>query len=150
MSPVATVYVPRDSSARAVGADEVADAIAAEAERRGMHLAIVRNGSRGLAWLEPLVETVTATGRIGFGPIQVQDVADLFDAGFPDVAGHRLALGVVEDLAYLKSQQRLTFARIGVTDPTSGHDYPQPEGFAGLRPPLPVAPEATVSAALES
>ena len=146
MSAVATVYVPRDSSARAVGADEVADAIAAEAKRRGLPLRIVRNGSRGLAWLEPLVECTAAAGRIGFGPVQPQDVAALFDAGFPDPAAlHPLSIGPVEQLPYLKSQQRLTFARIGLTDPVSVEDYVGHEGFAGLRRALQMPPEAIVN-----
>jgi formate dehydrogenase iron-sulfur subunit len=146
MSAVATVYVPRDSSARAVGADEVADAIAAEAKRRGLPLRIVRNGSRGLAWLEPLVECAAASGRIGFGPVQPQDVAALFDAGFPDPAAlHPLSIGPVEQLPYLKSQQRLTFARIGLTDPVSVEDYVGHEGFAGLRRALQMPPEAIVN-----
>ena len=46
-----TVYVPGDSSAVAVGADEVAAALA---DHVGVD--IVRNGSRGMLWLEPLVE----------------------------------------------------------------------------------------------
>jgi formate dehydrogenase iron-sulfur subunit len=148
--PAVTVYVPRDSSARAVGADEVADAIAAEAERRGVAVRIVRNGSRAMAWLEPLVECATASGRIGFGPVQAQDVAGLFDAGFPGAAKHMLALGPIDELAYLKSQQRLTFARIGLTDPVSVDDYVAHEGFAGLRRALSMAPEAIVNEVIES
>lgn len=146
----ATVYVPVDSSARAVGADEVADAIAAEAARRGIALRIVRNGSRGLAWLEPLVECTTPSGRIGFGPVQTQDVAALFDAGFPNAARHALAMGPVDELPYLKSQQRLTFARIGLTDPLSVDDYVAHEGFAGLRRALAMQPEAIVNEVIES
>jgi formate dehydrogenase iron-sulfur subunit len=162
MSAPATVYVPRDSSARAVGADQVADAIAAEAGRRGIAIRIVRNGSRGLAWLEPLVECATGSGRVGFGPVQPQDVAGLFDAGFPTNAGfptdaglpnaaeHPLALGAVEELAYLKSQQRLTFARIGLTDPVSVDDYTAHEGFQGLRRALSMTPEAIVKEVIDS
>ena len=146
----ATVYVPADSSARAVGADEVADAIAAEAARRGIALRIVRNGSRGLAWLEPLVECATPSGRIGFGPVRTQDVAALFDAGFPNAARHALAMGPVDELPYLKSQQRLTFARIGLTDPLSVDDYVAHEGFAGLRRALAMRPEAIVNEVIES
>jgi formate dehydrogenase iron-sulfur subunit len=144
------VYVPRDSSARAVGADAVADAIAAEAGRRGIALQIVRNGSRGLAWLEPLVECATDSGRIGFGPVQPDDVAALFDAGFPGAAKHPLALGQIDELPYLKSQQRLTFARIGVTDPVSVEDYVAHEGFAGLRRALSMQSEAIVHEVIES
>jgi formate dehydrogenase iron-sulfur subunit len=160
MGAASTVYVPRDSSSVAVGADQVADTIAVEAARRGIELQIVRNGSRGLAWLEPLVECATESGRIGFGPVQAQDVAGLFDAGFPagfagdaglaKAAKHPLALGRVEELPYLKSQQRLTFARIGLTDPVSVDDYIAHEGFAGLRRALSMPPEAIVNQVIES
>ena len=160
MGAPSTVYVPRDSSSVAVGADQVADTIAVEAARRGIELQIVRNGSRGLAWLEPLVECATESGRIGFGPVQAQDVAGLFDAGFPagfagdaglaKAARHPLALGRVEELPYLKSQQRLTFARIGLTDPVSVDDYIAHEGFAGLRRALSMPPEAIVNQVIES
>ncbi len=150
MSSIPTVYVPCDSSARAVGADEVAGAIAAESRRRGQPLHIVRNGSRGLTWLEPLVECATASGRIGFGPVRPEDVAALFDAGLPGPAAHPLAIGQLEELPYLKSQQRLTFARIGITDPRSVDDYLAHEGFAGLRRALSMAPEAIVKDVIDS
>lgn len=150
MSAATTVYVPRDSAALAVGADEVAKAVAAEAKRRAIEIRIVRNGSRGLFWLEPLVESATAAGRIGFGPVQPQDVAALFDAGFPSASAHPLALGPVDELPYLKSQQRLTFARIGRTDPVSVDDYRAHEGFAGLRRALAMTPEAIVKEIIES
>ena len=72
-----TVYVPRDSSARSVGADQVAAAIELEAARRGATVEVVRNGSRGMLWLEPLIEVVTAQGRVAYGPVTTSDVADL-------------------------------------------------------------------------
>ncbi len=66
------VYVPRDSAARSVGADEVAEAIA------GLPgVEIIRNGSRGLFWLEPLVEVETEAGRIAYGPVTAADVPSL-------------------------------------------------------------------------
>jgi formate dehydrogenase iron-sulfur subunit len=150
MSAIPSVYVPLDSSARAVGADEVADAIAAEALQRNVAIRIVRNGSRGLAWLEPLVECATESGRIGFGPVQPQDVPALFTAGFPGVAQHPLAIGPVDELPYLKSQQRLTFPRIGLTDPHSVDDYVAHEGFVGLRRALSMSPESIVQEVIDS
>ena len=78
----ATVYVPRDSSALSLGAGKVAGAIAAEAARRNIDLRLVRNGSRGMFWLEPMVEVVTARGRVAYGPVTPADVAALFDSGF--------------------------------------------------------------------
>ena len=77
-----TIYVPCDSSAVSLGADRVAAAIAKEAEKRSIDIQLIRNGSRGLYWLEPLVEVATEKGRLAYGPVQVSDVASLFDADF--------------------------------------------------------------------
>ncbi len=145
-----SVYVPRDSSALAVGADAVAQAILREAQRRGVGLQIVRNGSRGLGWLEPLVEVATPDGRIGFGPIAVGDVAALFDSGFPGACAHPKLLGRIDELPYLQRQQRLTFARIGITDPLSLDDYETNEGLAGLRSALAIAPQTIVETVIDS
>ena len=145
-----TVYVPRDSAALAAGADRVAQRIAKEATARGIMLELVRNGSRGMFWLEPLVEVNTPTGRIAYGPVTPDDVAGLFDAGFLTGGKHPLALGPTEDIPYLKKQERLTFARMGVTDPVSLTDYQAYEGFAGLRRALALAPEDIVQQVLDS
>jgi formate dehydrogenase iron-sulfur subunit len=125
------IFVPRDSTALALGADEVADAIAHEAARRQLDVTIVRNGTRGMLWLEPLVEVQTAEGRIGFGQVDAADVPALFDAGF--ASSHPLALGSVEAIPWLARQQRLTFVRAGITDPLSLADYEQHGGYRGLR-----------------
>ena len=58
-----TVYIPGDSGAVALGADDVAQAIAGESEKRGADSAVVRNGSRGLYWLEPMVEVATEKSK---------------------------------------------------------------------------------------
>src|SRR5690348_13511451 len=115
------VFVPCDSSALALGADALAAAIAEEAARRGVTIELVRNGSRGLLWLEPLVEVQTPEGRVGYGNVEVADVASLFDADWLAGGGstHARAVGLVEEIPYLKRQQRLTFARLGLTDPLS-------------------------------
>ena len=123
MSEPITVYVPRDASALSLGADKVAQAIAAEAKARNIEVRLVRNGSRGLFWLEPLVEVATPAGRVAYGPVKAKDVAGLFDAGFLDAGEHPLGLGPTEQIDYLKRQQRLTFARAGITDPLSLDDY---------------------------
>src|SRR5580704_996317 len=109
----AKIYVPGDSAAVSVGADLVAAAIGEEAHRRRLDATIVRNGSRGLFWLEPLVEIETNAGRIAYGPIGTGDVASLFDAHFLSGGAHAKALGRIEDHPYLKNQQRLLFARCG-------------------------------------
>lgn len=105
-----TLCIPRDSVARAVGADKVADALALEAERRQLPLTVLRTSSRGLYWLEPLVELESAGVRLGFGPVTPADVPGLLDALTGDPGSHPLALGPVEAIPYLKSQQRLLFA----------------------------------------
>ena len=142
-----TIFVPRDAAALALGADDVAAAIALEAARRQLDVTIVRNGTRGMLWLEPLVEVATPEGRIGFGQVDAPDVASLFDAGFQ--RHHALALGLVEEIPYLARQDRLTFARAGVTDPLSLADYEAHDGYRGLRRALAMTPAdivATVTA----
>ena len=128
-----TVYVPRDSAALAVGADEVADALQAECARRGIALNLVRNGSRGLFWLEPLVEVATPQGRIAYGPVTPDDVPACSTPACCTARAHALCHGLTEQIPYLAKQERLTFARMGITDPLSLADYEAHEGFAGLR-----------------
>ena len=126
------IYAPIDSTALSLGADKVAKAIAAEAAKRGIAIELVRNGSRGAFWLEPLVEVQTPAGRMAYGPVQPKDVAALFDAGFVTGGQHALSLGLTDDIGYLKNQERLTSARIGITDPLSLDDYIDHGGFVGL------------------
>jgi len=128
-----TVYVPCDSSAVSLGADRVANAIAQEAQKRGIEINLVRNGSRGMYWLEPMVEVATEKGRIAFGAVNKNDVASLFDADFLHGGSHALSLGITEDLPYFKKQQRLTFARVGITNPVSVDDYIAHDGYRGLK-----------------
>jgi len=146
-----TIYVPRDSAALAVGAERVAERIAQEAAIRGVSFGMVRNGSRGLFWLEPMVEVSTPAGRVAYGPVTIDDVADLFDAGFAEGAQtHPLSLGLTDEIPYLKKQERLTFARMGITDPVSVADYEAHEGYAGLRRALGLKPEEVVQQVLDS
>ena len=98
----AKIFVPKDAAALSVGADQVAVAIKAEAKKRGVEIEIVRNGSRGLLWLEPLVEVVQKQGRVAYGPVTVADVPGLFDAGFLDGNVHALFRGLTEEIPYLK------------------------------------------------
>jgi formate dehydrogenase iron-sulfur subunit len=123
------IYVPRDAASRACGADEVVEAIRAAAFRRGVEVQILRNGSRGMVWLEPLVEVVTDEGRIAFGPFEASDAPALFDAP----GAHPKALGLTEDLPWMKRQTRLTFARVGVIDPLDLGAYEAHGGLTGLR-----------------
>ena len=135
-----TIYVPRDAAALSVGADDVAAAIASEAKRLKKDVRIVRNGSRGMLYLEPLVEVETAKGRVAYGPVSSQDVPDLFKVGFLDGAKHRLGHGLTEEIPYFKKQERLTFARCGITDPLSIEDYRKYGGFVGLSKALTMKP----------
>ncbi len=140
------VFVPRDTTAAALGADRVAAAIVAEAARSGIAIELVRNGSRGAFWLEPLVEIEDGHGRRLFGPVEPGDVPGLFATGFPFAADHPLSLGAVEDIDWLARQQRLTFSRAGVIDPVSIPDYEAQGGFHGLRKALQLSPQAIVDA----
>lgn len=126
------VFIPADAAAKSVGADDVAAAVRDEAKRLGLAVEIVRTGSRGLLWLEPMVEIETARGRMAYGGVRVSDVANLFVAGFLDGAEHPLALGPVDDILYLRAQTRLTFARVGVNDPLSFEAYVASGGMAGF------------------
>ena len=146
----ARVFVPADSSALSVGADAVAGAILDEARRRGVDTTIVRTGSRGLFWLEPLIEVETAAGRIGYGPVAPDEVARLFEAGFLTGGLHPKALGRVEDIPYLARQQRLIFSRCGLTDPLSIDDYRRHGGLRGLERALRLGPKATIEEILAS
>jgi formate dehydrogenase iron-sulfur subunit len=128
-----TVYIPGDAAAVSLGADRVVSAVKQEAEKRGIQIKLVRNGSRGLFWLEPLLEVSTPKGRIAYGPVQAKDVSNLFDADFLNGGHHDLSLGLIDELPYLKAQQRLTFTRIGITDPVSLDDYVAHEGYRGLK-----------------
>jgi formate dehydrogenase iron-sulfur subunit len=136
MSQAIRIFVPIDAAALSVGADAVAQAIAKEAQAQGVAVEIVRNGSRGMLWLEPMVEVETAKGRIAYGPVMPKDVAALFEAGFQAGGAHKLRLGPVDELDWLKRQQRLTFERVGVTDPLSLTDYRTYDGLKGLEKSL--------------
>ncbi|OYV51417.1 MAG: formate dehydrogenase [Burkholderiales bacterium 21-58-4] len=144
MTAAVKVFVPKDTAAIAVGANAVAQAIGQEAARRVLAVELVRNGSRGLLWLETMVEIQTPQGRFAYGPVQAEDVAGLFDAGWLQGHTHALAHGLTEEIPYLKNQERLTFARVGITDPQSLSDYEALGGFAGLKRALAMKPNDIV------
>ena len=146
----ARIFISRDSGALCVGAEEVATALAKAAGLRGLAVDIVRTGSRGLYWLEPLVEVATSDGRIGYGPVAAGDVESLLDAPLLEGGEHPLRLGLVEDLPWLKRQTRLTFARCGIVDPRSLPDYRAHGGYQGLEKALAMAPEAIVEEVVNS
>ncbi|WP_416771918.1 formate dehydrogenase beta subunit [Pseudomonas sp. RHF3.3-3] len=144
------LYLPADSLARAVGADETAAAITARASAGNLQLDLQRTSSRGLYWLEPLLEIDSPQGRLGFGPVTAADVPSLLDALQGEPSAHPLALGLVEELPYLKSQQRLLFARAGITRPLSVEDYRAHGGFEGLARAIAIGGEQTATAVFDS
>ena len=144
------VYVSRDAAALSMGAEAVARAIAAEGVSRNAQVEVVRNGSRGMLWLEPLVEVETAQGRVAYGPVSTADVPGLFAAGFLNGAGHELGHGLTEQIPYFARQERLTFARVGITDPVSVPDYEKHDGFRGLRNALALTGAQVVEAVTAS
>ncbi|ASY70666.1 formate dehydrogenase beta subunit [Sinorhizobium fredii] len=144
------IYIPRDAAAIALGAEKVATAMAEAIAARGVDAAIIRNGSRGMHWLEPLVEVETAEGRIAYGPVKARDVASLLDAGLVSGGAHPLCLGKTEEIPFLKNQTRLTFARCGVIDPLSLDDYRGHGGLRGLEKAVSMAPAAIVAEVTES
>ena len=144
------IFVPRDVAALAVGADEVVMALQAEAQARGLTLEIVRNGSRGLFWLEPLVEVETPLGRIAYGSVEADQVASLFDADFINGGAHALHIGRAEEHPYLAAQTRLTFARCGIIDPLSLSDYAAHGGWRGLARALELGQAATLDEVTKS
>jgi len=120
------IYLSQDSVAKALGSESIAAALVAEAAKRGIALDLVRTGSRGMVWLEPMAEIDRGQGREGFGPLTPEDVPALLDGSLP-------SLGLVSDIPFFKRQTRLTFARCGVIDPLSLADYKAHGGLEGLK-----------------
>jgi formate dehydrogenase iron-sulfur subunit len=140
------IWLPLDSAAVALGADDIAAAITSEAAKRGVSVSLVRNGSRGMVWLEPLAEVEVNGTRHAFGPMTDADVAGLFG----DLAAHPKALGPTEELPWMKAQTRLTFARVGVIDPLSLADYKANGGLQGLTRALEMSKAQIVAEVTES
>lgn len=144
------VWVPGDSGALALGAEATARRLVEAARATSQDVRIRRNGSRGMYWLEPLVEVDCDGVRIGYGPVHARDVEGLVAAGMLRGAPHPLCLGPIDQHEWLRSQQRLTFARVGVTEPCDLDDYLAHVGFRGLRRALEIGPQATVKAVTDS
>jgi len=144
------VFVPNDSAARSVGADEVAEAIERIAKVRGVEITLVRNGTRGAIWLEPLVEVEISGVRHAYGPVTPNAVDSLFDADFLHGGSHPLALGPTDQIEWFASQDRVTFARIGISDPLDIDAYQAHDGFAGLRKALLMSDAEIVQEVLDS
>ena len=144
------IYIPIDSTAVSLGANKVFKLIEIEAKKRNIDLAIVRNGSRGIFWLEPMIEVETVEGRVAYGPIEEADVTSLFDNEFYNGKEHPKFLGKTDELAWLRNQERLTFARVGITDPVDLNDYINHDGFNGLKKALSLDNQKIVDEVKES
>ena len=140
-----TLYISRDAASLAVGAEAVVTSLTGLADVR-----IVRTGSRGLFWLEPMIEVATPQGRIAYGPVTPEDVPGLVAAGLLGGGAHALCLGPTEEIPFLKRQTRLTFARCGIVDPLSFTDYQTHGGLKGLTRALAIGPQAIVQEVLDS
>src|SRR3954471_19571105 len=143
------LYVPCDAAALSVGADEVAQALQASAAELGLEVEMIRTGSRGLYWLEPMVEVATSKGRVAFGPVTADDVPSLLKA-IKAEKPHKLQLGLADEIPWLKRQTRLTFARCGVIDPLSLDDYRAHGGYKGLERALSLTPDAIIGEVMTS
>jgi len=138
------IFVPRETAALSLGADEVAAALSTAADERGLSIELLRNGSRGASWLEPMIEVERDGRRLAFGPVAAADAASLIDAGFPDKGEHPLALGPAPEIPWLEGQQRWTFRRIGRIDPLSIDDFARHGGFAGIRRAFEIGPSKVI------
>ncbi len=134
------VFVPVDAAARAAGADAVAAAFAAEAGVR-----VVRNGSHGMLWLEPMVEVVRDGVRVAYGNVEAADVAAILAGG-----EHPKYLGPTSELEWMKGQRRVTFGRVGVIDPRDADDYVAHGGLVGLRRAMAMQPADVVTEITDS
>jgi len=143
------LFIPADAAALAVGAEEVASALQTAAARQKAAVDIIRTGSRGLHWLEPMIEAQTPAGRVAYGPVTPGDADGLLAAILGDTA-HPLRQGLTEDIPWLKRQTRLTFARCGIVDPRSLQDYRAHGGCKGLQRALSLGPAAIVEELAQS
>lgn len=139
-----TIYIPRDTAALAMGVEEILEPIRLKAKKQGLELTIIRNGTRGLLWLEPLIEVLTDNGRVAYGPISEEDLDSLFDADWLHGGQHPLCHGLTDEIPYLKNQERLTFAKVGLIDPLSLEDYTKHDGWNGLKNALSLDQESIV------
>ena len=144
------VYVPRDTAAVSMGADEVALAIAQAAKKTGANIELIRNGSWGASWLEPLVEVDVDGVRIAYGNVAADDVASLFDADLLNGGEHESRLGPVNEIPYLINQDRWTFWRCGLIDPLSLEDFELHQGFNALSKAFAEGPEFVLQTVADS
>ena len=138
------LFIPRDTTATALGAEDLAAQALALIQEKSLEIDLVRNGSRGAFWLEPLLELELDNQRLAFGPVTSADFPAILEASREALRQHPLCLGDITALEWLQSQQRITFARAGVGDPLSLADYQAQGGFLGLKKALAMNPQAIV------
>lgn len=144
------VFLPRDAAALSVGADAVAQALLEAADARDLDIELVRTGSRGMLWLEPLLEVQTPAGRVGYGPVQASDIPSLLQADVLRGGAHPLRIGDIAAHPYLAAQTRVSFARVGLIDPVCVQDYAAHGGWLGLRKALTMDAAEIVQAVTDS
>jgi len=149
------IFIPRESTAISLGAHDVAQAFTDYSSHHDIDINIIRNGSRGLFWLEPMIELETPQGRMAYGPVASSDVTSIMEDITTNILHqkppcHSLALGLTEEIDYLKKQTRITFARAGIIDPVSLDDYLALDGFKGLQKSLALSSQEIVTAVVES
>jgi len=130
---ITKIFIPRETAAMSMGSDELAEKIALFSESKNISIEIVRNGSWGMSWLEPLIEVDTSDGRVAYGPVSIDDIESLFESNFLEGSDHALCQGKTQNIPYLKSQQRWTFRKCGLIDPTCIHSYIENDGYLGLK-----------------
>jgi formate dehydrogenase iron-sulfur subunit len=144
------IFVPRETAAISVGADEVALEIARVAKKTGSEVELIRNGSWGASWLEPLVEVEVDGARIAYGNVDAGEVMSLFDSGFLEGGQHERRLGPIDSIPYLIEQDRWTFWRCGLINPLSIEDFELHQGFKALCKALLDGPESVLDAVADS
>jgi formate dehydrogenase iron-sulfur subunit len=144
------IYVPRETAAVSVGADEVALTIAQVAKKSGTDIELIRNGSWGASWLEPLVEVEVDGVRIAYGNVTVDDVAGMFESGLVRGGEHERHLGPTTEIPYLINQDRWTFWRCGLINPLSLQDFELHQGFKALSKAFSDGSEAVLKAVADS
>ena len=144
------VYLPRETAAVSVGADDVAIAIARQAKDAGHSIELIRNGSWGASWLEPMVEVVVGDERIAYGNVDAADVPELFAANFLIGGEHPKRLGPTIEIPYLINQDRWTFWRCGLTDPLSIDDFLAHHGFKALQKAFDIGAQTVIDTVRDS
>jgi len=140
------IYVPRETAAISVGADDVAIAIARHAKETGASIELIRNGSWGATWLEPLLEVVVDDKRIAYGNVEPADIAGMFEAGLLTGGEHARRIGPVDEIPYLIKQDRWTFWRCGLINPLSIDDFSAHQGFKAVSKAIEMGPQAVIDA----